>query len=133
MPGGSASGQVRTLGHNRPMPDANLLAGPLAAVDMGSNSFRLEIGQLQHGRYRRIDYLKDTVRLGAGGHLRGAEGVLGDAAFGEEVHRQADAADVKGLGGGGHPAGARIISVERPPMSMTSLGSSLGCIWATPA
>jgi len=48
------------------MPDANLLAGPLAAVDMGSNSFRLEIGQLQHGRYRRIDYLKDTVRLGAG-------------------------------------------------------------------
>jgi len=33
---------------------------------MGSNSFRLEIGQLQHGRYRRIDYLKETVRLGAG-------------------------------------------------------------------
>lgn len=42
------------------------LHGPLAAVDMGSNSFRLEIGQLQHGRYRRIDYLKETVRLGAG-------------------------------------------------------------------
>ena len=44
--------------------------GPLAAVDMGSNSFRLEIGQLagsqQSGRYKRIDYLKDTVRLGAG-------------------------------------------------------------------
>ncbi len=47
--------------------------GPLAAVDMGSNSFRLEIGHLPHGRYRRIDYLKETVRLGAGldaqGHL----------------------------------------------------------------
>jgi exopolyphosphatase/guanosine-5'-triphosphate,3'-diphosphate pyrophosphatase len=40
--------------------------GPLAAVDMGSNSFRLEIGQLAPGRYRRIDYLKETVRLGAG-------------------------------------------------------------------
>jgi exopolyphosphatase/guanosine-5'-triphosphate,3'-diphosphate pyrophosphatase len=40
--------------------------GPLAAVDMGSNSFRLELGQLQQGRYRRIDYLKETVRLGAG-------------------------------------------------------------------
>ena len=44
--------------------------GPLAAIDMGSNSFRLEIGQLpgaqQGGRYRRIDYLKDTVRLGGG-------------------------------------------------------------------
>ena len=33
---------------------------------MGSNSFRLEIGQLIDGRYRRLDYLKETVRLGAG-------------------------------------------------------------------
>ena len=40
--------------------------GLLAAIDMGSNSFRLEIGQLIDGRYRRIDYLKETVRLGAG-------------------------------------------------------------------
>jgi exopolyphosphatase / guanosine-5'-triphosphate,3'-diphosphate pyrophosphatase len=40
--------------------------GPLAAIDMGSNSFRLELAQLQHGRYRRIDYLKETVRLGGG-------------------------------------------------------------------
>ena len=39
---------------------------PLAAIDIGSNSFRLEIAQLQHGRYRRIAYLKDTVRLGGG-------------------------------------------------------------------
>jgi exopolyphosphatase/guanosine-5'-triphosphate,3'-diphosphate pyrophosphatase len=38
----------------------------LAAVDMGSNSFRLELGHLPQGRYKRIDYLKDTVRLGAG-------------------------------------------------------------------
>ena len=40
--------------------------GQLAAIDMGSNSFRLEIGQIQRGRYRRIDYLKETVRLGGG-------------------------------------------------------------------
>ena len=40
--------------------------GQLAAIDIGSNSFRLEIGQLIQGRYRRIDYLKETVRLGAG-------------------------------------------------------------------
>jgi exopolyphosphatase/guanosine-5'-triphosphate,3'-diphosphate pyrophosphatase len=40
--------------------------GVLAAIDIGSNSFRLEIGQLSRGRYRRIDYLKETVRLGAG-------------------------------------------------------------------
>ena len=41
-------------------------AAPLAAIDIGSNSFRLEIAQLQHGRYRRIAYLKETVRLGGG-------------------------------------------------------------------
>jgi exopolyphosphatase/guanosine-5'-triphosphate,3'-diphosphate pyrophosphatase len=40
--------------------------GTLAAIDMGSNSFRLEIAQLSPGRYKRIDYLKETVRLGAG-------------------------------------------------------------------
>jgi exopolyphosphatase/guanosine-5'-triphosphate,3'-diphosphate pyrophosphatase len=51
--------------------------GQLAAIDMGSNSFRLEIGQLIDGRYRRIDYLKETVRLGAG---LDANGLLTDAA-----------------------------------------------------
>ncbi|MEO6030286.1 MAG: Ppx/GppA phosphatase family protein, partial [Burkholderiaceae bacterium] len=40
--------------------------GQLAAIDIGSNSFRLEIGQLIDARYRRIEYLKETVRLGAG-------------------------------------------------------------------
>lgn len=54
-----------------------VLSAPLAAIDMGSNSFRLEIGQLQHGRYRRIDYLKETVRLGGG---LDAEGMLTEAA-----------------------------------------------------
>ena len=53
------------------------LGAPLAAVDMGSNSFRLEIGQLAHDRYRRIDYLKETVRLGGG--LDGS-GMLGEQA-----------------------------------------------------
>jgi exopolyphosphatase / guanosine-5'-triphosphate,3'-diphosphate pyrophosphatase len=40
--------------------------GQLAAIDMGSNSFRLEVGQLTGSRYRRVDYLKETVRLGGG-------------------------------------------------------------------
>ena len=53
------------------------MAGPLAAIDMGSNSFRLEIGQLQHGRYRRIDYLKQVVRLGGG---LDADGMLTETA-----------------------------------------------------
>ena len=38
----------------------------LAAIDMGSNSFRLELAELVKGRYKRVDYLKETVRLGAG-------------------------------------------------------------------
>jgi len=53
-------------------------ATALAAVDLGSNSFRLEIGAVQRGRYRRIDYIKETVRLGAG---LDAEGRLGEAAM----------------------------------------------------
>lgn len=36
----------------------------LAALDLGSNSFRLEIGRLDHGQIERIDYLKETVRQG---------------------------------------------------------------------
>jgi len=39
---------------------------PLAAIDIGSNSFRLEIAQIRRGRYRRISYFKRVVRLGAG-------------------------------------------------------------------
>ena len=38
----------------------------LAAIDLGSNSFRLEIGILEHGHIRRVEYLKETVRQGNG-------------------------------------------------------------------
>ncbi len=38
----------------------------LAAVDLGSNSFRLEIGNLDHGQIHRSEYLKETVRQGNG-------------------------------------------------------------------
>lgn len=38
----------------------------LAAVDLGSNSFRLEIGRIDHGRIHRTAYLKETVRQGNG-------------------------------------------------------------------
>ncbi len=38
----------------------------LAAVDLGSNSFRLEIGRLEHGEFCRTEYLKETVRQGGG-------------------------------------------------------------------
>jgi exopolyphosphatase/guanosine-5'-triphosphate,3'-diphosphate pyrophosphatase len=38
----------------------------LAAIDLGSNSFRLEIGRYEHGQIQRIEYLKETVRQGSG-------------------------------------------------------------------
>jgi len=38
----------------------------LAAIDLGSNSFRLEIGHFDHGQLIRTEYLKETVRLGNG-------------------------------------------------------------------
>jgi exopolyphosphatase / guanosine-5'-triphosphate,3'-diphosphate pyrophosphatase len=61
-----------------PTPHSNDEAdAPLAAVDIGSNSFRVEIARLVRGRYVRIDYIKDTVRLGAGLE---ADGRLGEEA-----------------------------------------------------
>jgi len=38
----------------------------LAAVDLGSNSFRLEIGRVEHGSFVRTEYIKETVRQGGG-------------------------------------------------------------------
>ena len=38
----------------------------LAAVDLGSNSFRLEIGRYEFGHIQRVEYLKETVRQGNG-------------------------------------------------------------------
>lgn len=38
----------------------------LAAVDLGSNSFRLEIGRFEFGHIQRVEYLKETVRQGNG-------------------------------------------------------------------
>jgi exopolyphosphatase/guanosine-5'-triphosphate,3'-diphosphate pyrophosphatase len=37
-----------------------------AAIDLGSNSFRLEIGQMDAGQLRRVEYIKETVRQGNG-------------------------------------------------------------------
>jgi exopolyphosphatase / guanosine-5'-triphosphate,3'-diphosphate pyrophosphatase len=36
----------------------------LAAIDLGSNSFRLEIGRYENGQIQRVDYLKEAVRQG---------------------------------------------------------------------
>lgn len=39
---------------------------PWASIDIGSNSFRLELARLSGERYQRISYIKESVRLGAG-------------------------------------------------------------------
>ena len=36
----------------------------LAAIDLGSNSFRLEIGRVDSGHIQRVEYLKEAVRQG---------------------------------------------------------------------
>jgi exopolyphosphatase / guanosine-5'-triphosphate,3'-diphosphate pyrophosphatase len=41
-------------------------AALIAAIDLGSNSFRLEVCKVERGQLLRVEYLKDTVRLGAG-------------------------------------------------------------------
>ncbi|TNF60923.1 MAG: exopolyphosphatase [Burkholderiales bacterium] len=38
----------------------------LAAIDLGSNSYRLEIGRYHSGHIERVEYLKETVRQGSG-------------------------------------------------------------------
>lgn len=50
------------------MPSSTALRAStlLAALDLGSNSFRLEIGRLQRGHIERVDFLKETVRQGNG-------------------------------------------------------------------
>lgn len=51
----------------RPNRNSHMQNGTLlAAVDLGSNSFRLEIGRFAHGQINRTEYLKETVRQGNG-------------------------------------------------------------------
>jgi exopolyphosphatase / guanosine-5'-triphosphate,3'-diphosphate pyrophosphatase len=49
----------------------------LAAIDLGSNSCRLEIARLRRGDYKTLAYWKEPIRLGAG---LDAEGMLTEAA-----------------------------------------------------
>jgi exopolyphosphatase / guanosine-5'-triphosphate,3'-diphosphate pyrophosphatase len=67
----SSTHSARTLDVDPPAP---LLAG----IDLGSNSFRLELARVVHGRYERVAYFKETVRLGGG---LDAQGRLSTAAL----------------------------------------------------
>ena len=44
----------------------NMSHHTLAAVDLGSNSFHLQISRVVNGQLYPLDALKETVRLGAG-------------------------------------------------------------------
>ena len=66
-------GAARATDASYPPADDAALAKPrvtngqsIAAIDLGSNSFRLEIGRVAHGQVERVEYLKETVRLGGG-------------------------------------------------------------------
>ena len=69
--------QPATKRSNNGSTNGSKKADLLAAIDMGSNSFRLELAEISQGRYKRVDYLKQTVRLGAG---LDAEGMLTEEA-----------------------------------------------------
>ncbi|HET6630188.1 MAG TPA: Ppx/GppA phosphatase family protein [Woeseiaceae bacterium] len=58
-------------------PDAGVAGEVIAAVDLGSNSFHMVVGELRSGQLAIIDRLKETVRLSEG--LK-ADGDLGLAA-----------------------------------------------------
>lgn len=49
-----------------------------ASIDIGSNSFRLELARLSGERYQRVSYIKESVRLGAG---LDEQGMLTEAAM----------------------------------------------------
>ena len=53
----------------------------LTAVDLGSNSFHMIVGECRHGRISSIDRLKETVRL--------SEGLKGKGALTEGSRRRA--------------------------------------------
>ena len=79
---------------------------PWASIDIGSNSFRLELARLSGERYQRLSYIKESVRLGAG---LDAEGMLTEEAI------QRGLACLKGFGEQlvGKPSVASTTTTER--------------------
>ena len=60
------------------MPRARAQPTPttLAVVDMGSNSFRLELGRVEGDQIFRLDTVRETLRIGAAlARLQAAIGV----------------------------------------------------------
>ena len=49
-----------------PRPTHSTASRTLAVVDLGSNSFRLEIGRVEGDQIYRLDTWRETLRFGAG-------------------------------------------------------------------
>jgi len=51
---------------SRPKPPIESPSEVIAAVDLGSNSFHMIVGELRHGQLAILDRLRETVRLAEG-------------------------------------------------------------------
>lgn len=60
--GGTSVRECYAAKNSLPIPMQN--GTRIAAVDLGSNSFRLEIVRLDHGQFERTEYLKEAIRQG---------------------------------------------------------------------
>src|SRR5688572_21902972 len=47
-----------------PPPVFSVDTGPVCAIDMGSNNFKLIIGEMKGGEYRQHYYMKDKLSVG---------------------------------------------------------------------
>ncbi|MBK6601602.1 MAG: Ppx/GppA family phosphatase [Betaproteobacteria bacterium] len=88
------------------MPPTPLAATTLAVVDMGSNSFRLEVGRVEGDQVFRLDTWRETLRLGAGiddrGNLRPEARAAALACLARFAER------LRGL----HPSGVRAVATN---------------------
>ena len=51
---------------DRPSPSEDKSPRIIGAVDLGSNSFHMIVGELRHGQLTILDRLRETVRLAEG-------------------------------------------------------------------
>ena len=58
----ATNAKLMNAGTTTPLPDGSLLA----ALDLGSNSFHLLIGRIEHGEIKPVHTLAEKVQLGAG-------------------------------------------------------------------
>jgi exopolyphosphatase/guanosine-5'-triphosphate,3'-diphosphate pyrophosphatase len=81
-------------------------AETLAVVDMGSNSFRLEVGRIEGDQIFRLDTWRETLRMGASIDERGR--IVTEARRAARAGRARFGERIKGL----HPSGVRAVATN---------------------